>query len=133
MIPVTSGNLQQEFEFAKRPSRTFKIHPNTKMIAGYVDKLEAVKQAIYIILNVERYEYLIHSWDVGVELADLIGRPISFCIPEIKRRITEALLQDDRITAVENFAFDVVKGRVHTTFTVNTIFGTIETERVVNI
>lgn len=133
MIPVTNDDLQQDFEIAVIPSRTFKLHPTTEIVAGYVDELEAVKQAIYLILNIERFEYLIHSWDIGVELADLIGRPISFCLPEIKRRITEALVQDDRITVVENFEFDVNKGKVHATFTVSTIFGTIEAERMVEI
>lgn len=133
MIPATNDDLQQDFEMAVLPSRTFKLHPSAEIIAGYVNDLEAVKQAIYLILNIERFEYLIHSWDIGVELADLIGKPISFCLPEIKRRITEALLQDDRITAVENFEFDVNKGKVHTTFTVTTMFGTIETEKVVEI
>lgn len=133
MIPATNDDLKQDFEFTQLPSNTFKLHTSTETIAGYVDGLEAVKQAIYIILNVERYEYLIHSWDIGVELADLIGQPVSFCLPEIKRRITEGLLQDDRITAVDNFNFDVNKGKVHATFEVSTIFGTIKTETVVNI
>ena len=33
-------------------------------------------------------------------------RDPEYCIPEIERRIREALLQDDRITAVENFQFE---------------------------
>ena len=90
-------------------------------------------QAIYLILNIERYEHLIYSWNYGIELADLFGQPISFCIPEIKRRITEALMQDSRITGVDEFNFEHKRGKVFTTFTVHTIFGDIEAEKVVEI
>lgn len=45
----------------------------------------------------------------------------------------EALLQDDRITAVENFEFTVNKKQVLTTFTVVSIFGEINTEMGVEI
>lgn len=133
MIPAGNDELKQDFSFATLPSNTFKIHPTEEVIAGNVDQLEAVKQAVYLILSVERYQHLIYSWDYGAELADLMGQPVSFCLSEIKRKISEALLQDDRITAVDHFAFEVQKGRVHTTFRVTTIFGTIETEKAVMI
>jgi hypothetical protein len=89
------------------------------------------EQAIYLILQTERYHYVIFSWNYGIELEDLFGMPISWVIPEVKRRITEALLQDSRITEVDNFEFDVKKGVVTTTFTAHTIFGDIPIERAV--
>ena len=54
-----------------------------------------------------------------------IGNDIEYCIPEIERRIQEALLQDDRITAVENFQFRVNKKQVLATFTAVSIFGAV--------
>ena len=54
-------------------------------------------------------------------------------IPEIERRVREALLQDDRITAVQNFEFTVNKKKVLTTFTVVSIFGEINAELGVEI
>ena len=42
----------------------------------------------------------------------LIGKDVEYCIPEIERRVREALLQDDRITAVQNFEFTVNKKKV---------------------
>ncbi|MEN7878670.1 DUF2634 domain-containing protein, partial [Clostridioides difficile] len=65
-------------------------------IDGICDDVEALKQTIFLILNTERYQHLIYSWNYGVELNDLIGEPISFVIPELERRIKEALIQDDR-------------------------------------
>lgn len=133
MIPATNDDLKQDFEFTQLPSNTFKMHPNTERIVGWVDGLEAMKQAIYLILSVERCEYLIHSWDYGVELADLFGQPVSFVMPELKRRIAEALLQDSRITGVDDFEFKISKGVVHTTFTATTVFGNLQIEKVVKI
>ena len=69
------------------------------------DDIEAVKQAIYKILNTERYQYPIYSWNYGVELADLFGKPIAYVLPEIPRRIKEALVADDRI--IDATAFEL--------------------------
>lgn len=134
MIPQVQDDLRQDFTFSILPSRTFKMNYNTNTITGTIDEVRAVEQAIYLILNVERYEWLIYSWNYGFEKKSLIGKPVDYCIPEIERRIKEALLQDDRITAVENFQFEVNnKKKVLTTFTVVSIFGPIFTETEVEI
>ena len=54
-------------------------------------------------------------------------------IPELQRRITEALLADDRIEAVTDFSFQTEKGSVTATFRVQTIWGDLEAERTVEI
>lgn len=95
--------------------------------------MEAVKQAVFKMLNTERYQYLIYSWDYGVELLDLFGEPISYVCPELERRITETLLQDDRIEEVDGFEFEVSKGTVKANFTVHTVFGDIQAEKEVEI
>lgn len=133
MIPQNEDAVKQAFTIEIMPSKTFKMNFNTLTITGTIDEVEAVAQAVYLILNTERYEWLIHSWNYGVELHNLIGQPVDFCIPEIERRVREALLQDDRITAVENFEFTVNKKKVLTIFTVVSIFGAINTETEVEI
>lgn len=133
MLPAVNDDLQKDFEIEEETSHTYKLDLDNSTIAGYVDDLEAMKQAIYLILNIERYEYLIYSWNYGIELNDLYGQPIPFVLPELKRRITEALVQDSRILGVDNFSFEINKGKVHATFTVHTIFGDVEAERVVTI
>ena len=76
---------------------------------------------------------MIYSWDYGVELSDLIGEPVSYVLPEIKRRITEALTQDDRITDVSGFEFDTSKkGVVQVAFQVETAMGSVQSEIEVN-
>lgn len=132
MIPTVNDDLQSDFQFEEQTSNTFKMNLDRSTIAGYVDEREAMVQAIYLILNIERYEYMIYSWDYGIESVDLIGQPVSFVMPELKRRITEALMQDTRITDVDNFIFQNNKGKVQASFTVNTIFGDVNAEKVVN-
>ena len=80
--------------------------------------MEAVKQAVYLILSTERYQYIIYSWDYGVELLDLIGKPVPYVMSELQRRIKEALTQDDRITDVVDFEFEQHGKQLHTKFTV---------------
>lgn len=133
MTPQVTTNISQEFTIATLPGKTFKMHHDIKRIVGTIDQLQAVEQAVYLILNTERYEWLIHSWDYGVELKELIGKDVDYCIPEIERRVTEALLQDDRITAVQDFEFAEQKNSVLATFTVVSIYGETETEMEVEI
>lgn len=132
MIPSTNGFLEQDFVIEEQPSKTYKMHLDENIILGYVDGQEAMVQVIFNILNTERYQYVIYSWNYGIELIDLYGQPVSYVIPELKRRITEALTWDERIIGVDNFSFDVDKGKITCNFTVHTIFGDIETEKVVN-
>ena len=133
MIPQNGDDLRQDFVFTTLPSRTLKMDHDWKTITGTIDQIQAVEQAVFLILTTERYQWLIFSWHYGVELQNLIGKDPEYCIPEIERRIREALLQDDRITAVENFEFELNKRKVLTTFTVISIFGNINVEKAVEI
>ena len=132
MIPQNDG-LNINFQFQELPTNTYRLKFDKDTITGQTDRLEAMIQAIFLILNIERYDYLIYSWNYGIELVDLFGKPIPYAIPEIKRRITEALTQDKRITGVTDFDFDHRKGKVFTTFTVNTIFGDVQAGKEVDV
>ncbi|HGS9152715.1 DUF2634 domain-containing protein [Clostridioides difficile] len=121
------------FDVRQEPSKTFKLNIEKSKIDGICDDVEALKQTIFLILNTERYQHLIYSWNYGVELNDLIGEPISFVIPELERRIKEALIQDDRIENVDNFQFENQKGKVQCKFIVHTKYGNIKAEKVVSI
>jgi hypothetical protein len=132
MIPSTNGFLSQDFIIEEQSSRTYRMNFEQLNIRGFTDKQEAMKQVIYKILNTERYQYIIYSWNFGVELLDLYGEPILYVLPEIKRRISEALTQDTRISSVDNFNFEVDKGKVHTRFIAHTIFGDVPIEKAVN-
>lgn len=134
MIPSTTGFLDQDFEMEEQPSRTYIMELNSNSVRGFCDELEAMKQAVFRILNTERYQYIIYSWNYGIETLDLYGEPITYVCPELERRITEALTVDTRITGVSDFEYDTsVKGVVHVSFTVHTIYGDLSAEKGVNV
>jgi hypothetical protein len=132
MIPQGTGEINIQ-DYAEPTSRTYKLNINKETISGYIDEREAMRQAIYLILNIERYDYLIYSWNYGIELKDLFGQPTFYVMAELERRITEALTADSRITGVDNFEITREGKKVHAKFTVHTIFGDIEAEKVVMI
>lgn len=133
MIPSTTTFLEQDFEITEQPTHTYKMNLESNLIRGYTDGQEAMKQAIYKILNTERYQYVMYSWNYGIELLDLYGEPVSYVCPELERRITEALTWDDRIQTVDNFEFNISKkGEILVTFTAHTVFGDVVAEKVVN-
>lgn len=134
MIPGVNSAFQEDFEIEEEPSFGFRMNIQQETITGTVDEVSSIKQAIYMILNTERYEYVIYDWDYGVEFQDLYGEPVSYCCPEIERRITEALMMDERIVEVGSFVFDYSdKGSIHTAFIAHTMFGDIDVERTVTI
>lgn len=115
------------------PSLTWKINEERAEVRGTVDELEAMKQAVNKILQTERYRYAIYDWNYGIELEELYGKNVTYVIPELKKRIEDALLADDRVTAVTDFSFRQEKGSVTAEFLVHTIFGEIRAERMVDI
>ena len=134
MIPSSTAFLEQDFELENQPTKTYQMNAEKVRVRGYIDGLEAMKQAIYKIILTERYQYVMYSWNYGIELLDLFGEPVSYICPELERRISEALLWDDRIQSVTDFEFDLSqKGVIHVSFTVHTIFGDVQAEREVNI
>lgn len=129
MLPQEVDPLQNGFELGTLPTRTYRLDLERGIISGHTGGLEAVRQAAYLILNVERYQYPIYSWGYGVELAGLFGKPSGFVLPELERRIREALTQDDRITAVDGFTFTRDRGKITAHFTVHTTLGEFEAEK----
>lgn len=133
MIPSTVGFLDQDFEIEEQPSKNYKML-NGNSVRGFCDELEAMKQTVFRILMTERYQYIIYSWNYGIETLDLYGQPVTYVCPELERRIEEALLVDSRIVRVTDFEHNTsVKGVIHTTFTVYTIYGDFVAEKEVNI
>ena len=57
---------------------------------GFVEDLEEIKQAIYLILGTERWGHGIYSEDYGVEFQDLIGEDLDYIEAELTIRIPDA-------------------------------------------
>lgn len=123
MLPTGYTIQNENYEHIVQPSLTYEVNLKEKRIIGKVDGLKAIRQAVHKILSTERYEHLIYSPDYGSELTGLIGRDPLYVQSELKRRISEALLQDDRIEEVGEFRFTVLEDRVLVSFTVISLFG----------
>ena len=132
MIP-SINILTEKITERKYPTRTYKVNIDKNRLSGYTDELDAVMQSIYFILSTERYQYVIYSWDYGIELVDLIGKPMPYVMSELPRRIIEALTQDNRIDSVVDFKFKKNGKKLHVAFTVVSSIGNIPTELEVDV
>lgn len=102
-------------------SRTYRITKDR--IAGYIDGIDAMKQAVWKRLMTEKYVYDIYDDTYGLQTVDLIGKKYSYVISKLQKRIKETLLYDDRITDVNSFEFKRLKDGAWVGFNVVTIFG----------
>ena len=130
MLPELNKINEQE---VMQPSLTYNVNRNTNRISGYVDDKEAIVQTIYFILNTERYESMIYNWYYGVEFDSLIGKNRDYTTSELKRRIREALSEDDRISDVTDFNISYKEDAAHVSFLVQTNIGDIDINWEVNI
>lgn len=112
------------------PTRTYKLDFEKGRCVGMTDGLDAIEQAIFKILSTNRFEHLIYSDDYGFE--NPIGKDEIFVRAEIPRRIEEALLQDERITSVEDMKLDFVKDSATISFTCHTLYGDVDVLREVS-
>lgn len=125
--------LTTDLEIVEEPEtiKTYKL--SNDRIQGFMDSLEALQQDIYKRLNTEKYEYPIYSFSYGIETDDLIGKDRTYVQVELKRRIIECLLQDNRIQSVDNFVYSVSGDSMLCTFDVVSIYGELTITKEVNV
>jgi hypothetical protein len=126
MIPVGGQILAQSTTTIQQPSRTWRLDFERGRVTGMVDGLDAVRQAVFKILQTERFAFLVYSSNFGVELRRFAGAGQAFVQSELKRRIREALTQDDRISDVTDFQFSFDGDTAQVAFTVVSNFGRFE-------
>lgn len=124
MIPETSYSPEvlQEVTVTRQPSLGWGVDFEKQKITGFVDTAEAVKQAIYLILTTERYSKPIYTWNYGMETNDLYQQNKYIIIPQLQKRVYEALYQDDRIINISNFKAEVKGGKYVVSLDVTTIY-----------
>ena len=131
---IPENNIKEDFTIEEKSNKTYKLNIEKNVIEGKCEGIEAIKQTIYCILNTERFEYLIYSWDYGIEIKNLIGEQSTYVIPELERVIKEALMQDDRIEDIKEFTFNKTsKNEITVIFKVITSIGDIIIKKEVNI
>lgn len=131
MLPTDyNDDLVQDFEIETQPSRTYALRFDGYPSSGSkLDGVEAMKQAIFLALQTERFRYAIYSWNYGIELENLIGESMTpYLQSRVAKSIEDALLADDRVLSVDSFMFVKSYHSLLVCFTAKTTEGDIESE-----
>ena len=123
MLPTEyNDDLVQDFEIETQPTRTYALRfDGYPCSGGKLDGLEAMKQAIFLILQTERFQYAIYSWNYGQTMTPYLQAKVA-------KAIEDALMADDRVLSVEQFSFTKGKRNLLVKFTVTTTEGDVESE-----
>lgn len=120
-----------DIQLTSRPSRTWIIDRNTMQV-GFMDEgLEAVRQAVEIALNVERFQWQIYNTNFGNELEELVGDDSDYIQSELPRMVNDALSVDDRVIDTADYVFSVNGDSMTVSFTVNTVYGQLTEELLI--
>ena len=114
-----------DVEFEDLPTNTFLVEK--EQVAGMNEGIEAMRQAVEIMLTTERYDYQIYSENFGVELEDLVGEDPDYIRATFPDLIRDAFSIDERILREENYNFTATGDTMTITFDVVTVFGTFST------
>ena len=125
VLPTSSINISGGVSFQSQPSLSWYINKETNRIEGTVDGQAAVRQAVEIILNVERFRWQIYRPYSGMEWDGLIGQDPGYVGAELQRRVIDALTVDDRVTGIYDYDYTVDGASLSAVFTVNTVYGSI--------
>lgn len=132
ITPQIDNSITNEVKTVELPSKTYKM--NSERISGFVDGLEAVKQAAYHILEVERYSCLIYDDNYGVELEQYIGQDLEFIEVTIEDTLKEALTQDLRIIDVKLTNIEKINlDSLLVDFDIICVYGNIQMEVNINV
>lgn len=132
-LPTGGPDLTGGVVYQQQPGLTWKIDQNNRRISGTTDDLEAVRQAVEVILHIERFRWQIYSPYTGVQFDGLIGENPGYVAAELKRRITEALRMDDRVRSISDFAYTVSGDMLTAEMTVNTVYGSLRADTEVTL
>ncbi|WP_340025970.1 DUF2634 domain-containing protein [Paenibacillus sp. FSL K6-1096] len=124
--PVTAALETTVTASEASPGLTYRLDWEQKRISGRVDGLEAVKQAAVKVLQTGRYEHLIYSSDYGTEWNLVLGQDGLLARPELRRLVSEALLQDERILELRDVEIVWNGDTVSFSCTAVTIYGDVE-------
>lgn len=131
MIPQVDSFLDKGIIFDEMPSKTYCLSDSGMRVIRKTDGQNAIKQAVRLMLNIERLDWKMFSSNYGVEIKALYGKNSDFAMAELERTVKETLLVDSRIEGVDNFYFEKNGNKVLASFTVRTVFGDFEAEKAV--
>lgn len=125
-LPQSDIDLSKGVVFRDQPSLTWIADPATHRLRGRGDNYEAVRQAVEVIVNVERFHWQIYSPNFGTDFSGLLGTEPGFAASELQRRLSDAFLPDSRILGISDFSYTFEDGILTASVTVNTVFGPVK-------
>lgn len=127
VLPQSKVDLSQGVVFQDQPSLTWIADPVTRRLRGRGDNWEAVRQAVEVIVSVERFHWQIYTPNFGTDLEGLVGNEPGYVASELQRRLADAFLPDSRILGIEDFSYTFRDAVLTAQVAVNTVFGPVNT------
>ena len=125
MLPQSNIDLSGGIIFQDQPSLTWIADPVTNRLRGRGDNWEAVRQAVEVIVNVERFKWQIYTPNFGTDYDGLLGTEPGYAASELRRRLEDAFLPDNRILGIKDYAYTFKDVSLTVTFTAQTVFGEV--------
>lgn len=133
ILPTNDVDISQGVIFQEWPTRTYYIDQTTNRIVGMVDGQQAMRQAVEIILNIERFYWQIYSPYFGMQWDGLIGQSPGYVASELQRRLKDAFSADSRILGMSDFKYTATGDSLTASFIVNTVYGQMAQEMTITI
>lgn len=130
-IPIPVAEVAEATE---RPSRTYRLDLENGRIVGFVDGLEAVKQAISKAIITPRFKCLIYDSQYGCEAEEAIiteDATQDYARAVAEGFVVDALRPDTRVLKVRDFAVEFEEDGAHISFEAETIYGVARLEEVI--
>ena len=125
MLPKSDIDLSRGVVFQDQPTLTWIADPVSRRIRGRGDGWEAIRQAVEIIVNVERFKWQIYTPNFGTDYDGLLGTEPGYAASELQRRLEDAFLPDSRILGIKDFTWSFSGVSLSVRFTVLTVFGDV--------
>ena len=125
MLPQSNIDLSQGNVFQDQPSLTWIADPVTNRLRGRGDNWEAVRQAVEVIVHVERFKWQIYTPNFGTDYDGLLGTEPGYAASELRRRLEDAFLPDDRILGIKDYTYSFKDASLTVAFTALTVFGDV--------
>ena len=125
MLPQANIDLSRGVVFQDQPSLTWIADPVTNRLRGRGDNWEAVRQAVEVIVHVERFKWQIYTPNFGTDYDGLLGTEPGYAASELRRRLEDAFLPDNRILGIKDYVHTFRDVRRTVTFTALTVFGDV--------
>lgn len=125
MLPQSRIDLSQGVVFQDQPSLTWIADPVTNRLRGRGDNYEAVRQAVEVIVNVERFKWQIYTPNFGTDYDGLLGTEPGYAASELRRRLEDAFLPDNRILRITDYVYSFQGVSLSVSFNVQTVFGDV--------